>query len=231
VNNCIVGNTADSLGAAIFCEYGSDLNVINSIIWGNYDPRNSFIYLADSSVITITYSNISGGWEGEGNINALPRFRSPNNGDFHLMSTACGDPNDSPCIDTGSPALIDSLLDCSWGLGAQRSDMGAFGGGDSVQVGVDDQDIQVPDQFTLSQNYPNPFNARTTISFSLSEPQQITLTVYDLLGREVKKIVDEYRQSGVHTVTFDASDLASGIHFYRLQAGESVESRRMVLLK
>ena len=89
----------------------------------------------------------------------------------------------------------------------------------------------LPHEFTLSQNYPNPFNASTQITFSLPEPQEVALTVYNLLGRKVETLLDDYQPAGVHHITFDASDLASGIYFYRIQAGETVESKRMVLLK
>ncbi|GAG36858.1 unnamed protein product, partial [marine sediment metagenome] len=61
--------------------------------------------------------------------------------------------------------------------------------------------------------------------------QNVQLTIYDLLGRQVKTLIDEYRHEGVHTVTFDASDLSSGVYFYRLKAGDLVETKRMVLLK
>ncbi len=96
---------------------------------------------------------------------------------------------------------------------------------------VDEEYGRLPNGYSLAQNYPNPFNASTSISFSLLEPQDVKLTVYDLLGREVSTLVDEYRQTGIHHISFDASDLASGIYFYRIQTGESVETRRMVLLK
>ncbi len=89
----------------------------------------------------------------------------------------------------------------------------------------------LPQSPVLLGSYPNPFNATAIISFSLPEPQQVTLKVYNLLGREVETLLDDYRPAGVQHITFDASGLASGIYFYRLQAGESVESRRMVLLK
>jgi hypothetical protein len=89
----------------------------------------------------------------------------------------------------------------------------------------------MPYIFAIAQNYPNPFNASTSISFSLPEPGDVILTVYDLLGREVETLLDDYHPAGTHQITFDASDFASGIYFYRLQAGETVESRRMVLLK
>jgi hypothetical protein len=65
----------------------------------------------------------------------------------------------------------------------------------------------------------------------MPESQQVTLTIYDLLGRQVETLLDEYRQAGVHTVTYDASHLSSGVHFYRLQAGDKLETKRMILLK
>ena len=90
---------------------------------------------------------------------------------------------------------------------------------------------ELPSNFQLDQNYPNPFNASTTISFTIDHPQFVTLKVYDLLGREVRMLVDEDRQAGLHNIIFDATDLSSGIYFYRLQAGDYSESKRMVLLK
>lgn len=101
----------------------------------------------------------------------------------------------------------------------------------------------VPDQFSLSQNYPNPFNPTTTISFYLpAVPAQpgysgfsavsfASLTVYDLLGREVATLVDGVREAGRHTATFDASTLASGVYFYRLNAGTFVQTKKMILTK
>jgi hypothetical protein len=147
------------------------------------------------------------------------------------MSIACGDSADSPCIDAGDPNILDSLLDCSWGLGGARSDMGAYGGGDSLITSIFDEYIPNPGRFMLLQNYPNPFNAQTTIRFILSEPREVQITVFDLLGRQLQTLLDKYRQAGVHTVTFDASHLSSGVYFYRLQAGEMVKIKRMVLLK
>jgi hypothetical protein len=89
----------------------------------------------------------------------------------------------------------------------------------------------LPQNLLLCQNTPNPFNASTTIRFVMPESQQVTLTIYDLLGRQVETLLDEYRQAGVHTVTYDASHLSSGVHFYRLQAGDKLETKRMILLK
>ncbi len=88
-----------------------------------------------------------------------------------------------------------------------------------------------PDKYFLSQNYPNPFNAQTTIQYSLSELSGVTVEIYDLLGRKIKTIIEGDKSAGVHTMAFDASDLSSGVYFYRIQAGDMVETKRMVLIK
>jgi len=127
--------------------------------------------------------------------------------------------------------MVDSLLDCSWGLGTYMSDMGAYGGGDSVIVNVSENNSFLPNKFLLLQNFPNPFNSGTTIRFTIVESMEVKLSIFDLLGREVQTLIDEFRPAGVHTATFDAADLTSGVYFLRLQAGEAFETKRMVLLK
>jgi hypothetical protein len=89
----------------------------------------------------------------------------------------------------------------------------------------------IPGPISLLQNYPNPFNAKTTIEFVITEPQIVRLAVYDLLGQKIETLIENCRPEGVHNVTFDASGLSSGVYFYRLQAGDLVETKRMVLLK
>jgi hypothetical protein len=80
-------------------------------------------------------------------------------------------------------------------------------------------------------NFPNPFNPSTEISFAIPEDQHVTLKVYDMAGREVATLVDEIRTAGIHSVTFNANRIASGMYFYRLQAGSSVQVNKMILLK
>jgi hypothetical protein len=104
-----------------------------------------------------------------------------------------------------------------------------FGGG---TVGIQNQEIDnIPTNFSLSQNYPNPFNPSTTIQFSLPKSGDITLKIYNLLGEEVKTLVNEFKEIGNHTVQFNASNLASGIYFYRLQAESFIQTRKMILIK
>ncbi|GAG74948.1 unnamed protein product, partial [marine sediment metagenome] len=166
-----------------------------------------------------------------GNIDIDPLFRDPENSDYHLMSTECGDPHDSPCIDTGHPDIIDNLLDCSWGLGTILSDMGAYGGGDSVQVGIDERIFQVPDRLTLLQNYPNPFNAVTILNYSLPRSSEITVSIYNLLGQRVATLFQGIQGGGKHTITWDATNFPSGVYFARLKFGELTQNVKMLLLR
>ena len=89
----------------------------------------------------------------------------------------------------------------------------------------------VPVTFSLFQNYPNPFNPTTKIKFSLTSPEMVKLTVYNVLGQKVETLIDQRLASGEYIVDFDGSKLASGVYFYRLQAGKFDETREMVLLK
>ena len=89
----------------------------------------------------------------------------------------------------------------------------------------------IPDRFELNQNYPNPFNATTAISYSLAEPTEVSLKIYDVLGREVIILVDEYKEAGEHRVDFNASGISSGVYFYKINAGNVAETRKMTLLK
>jgi hypothetical protein len=88
-----------------------------------------------------------------------------------------------------------------------------------------------PYDFRLLQNYPNPFNPNTTIKFELPKTSQVNLRVIDILGREVTVLVNERRDAGVHEVKFDGSNLASGVYFYRLQEGDYVASKKMLVVK
>ncbi len=97
-------------------------------------------------------------------------------------------------------------------------------------VGVYDRPV-VAMNFSLHQNYPNPFNPTTIISLQLPSEQHISLKVYDLLGREIRVLVDGMLSGGSHSVQFDGSGLASGVYIYRVVAGDRVESRKMQLLK
>ena len=101
-----------------------------------------------------------------------------------------------------------------------------------------DRAVAVPPGFSLAQNYPNPFNPGTNIGYTVGAVSSqraadswVRLVVYDLLGREVAVLVDGKKQPGSYEVQFDGSGLSSGVYFYRLQAGDFVQTRRLLLLK
>lgn len=96
---------------------------------------------------------------------------------------------------------------------------------------VEDFDDPAPKSFRLLQNYPNPFNPATTIAYTLPENGRVRLSVFDVLGREVAVLVDATKRAGNHQLSFDASALATGLYFYRIDAGAFQQTRRMLLLK
>ena len=88
-----------------------------------------------------------------------------------------------------------------------------------------------PKEFVLLQNYPNPFNPVTVIRYSVPVKDHISLTVYDLLGREVSMLVNDVQSAGSYTIEFNASRLSSGIYFYQLRTGRFSETKKMMMLK
>ena len=108
--------------------------------------------------------------------------------------------------------------------------LGVFREG-GVVMALDESQMESPDRFSLAQNYPNPFNPTTTIRFALARREHVTLKVFDLLGRQVAVLVNGVLNSGEHRIAFNARNLPSGMYIYRLQAGDFVQQRKMILLK
>jgi hypothetical protein len=106
-----------------------------------------------------------------------------------------------------------------------------FGGIDSIRVSVEHVGTTIPQSFSLSQNYPNPFNPTTKIEYAVPTMQKVILRLYDVLGREVRTLVNEQQSPGVYRVEVNAEGMASGVYFYRLEAGPFVQTRRMLVLK
>ena len=97
-------------------------------------------------------------------------------------------------------------------------------------VGQSDNGLN-PKEYSLSNNYPNPFNPATKIEFALPEPGLTKLIIYDLLGKEIARLIDRQMEAGSHRITWNASKYASGIYFYRLTTGKYSETKKMLLLK
>lgn len=101
----------------------------------------------------------------------------------------------------------------------------------NVVVGIDDDNKVLPGKFQLFANYPNPFNPITNIRYDIAATSQVTIKIFDVLGRHIQTLVNEMQSPGQYTVTFNASDLSSGIYFYRIEAGNFVAVKKLMLMK
>jgi len=91
--------------------------------------------------------------------------------------------------------------------------------------------VEIPNHYALKQNYPNPFNPSTTIEYALPKAGNVKLVVYDIMGREVATLVDEFKQAGIYNVQFDASGLSSGVYFYRIETKDFNQTKKMLIIK
>jgi len=115
---------------------------------------------------------------------------------------------------------------------AGTSGGGVFRSVETTTVSVESSMDIAPKNFALSQNYPNPFNPSTIILYSISKSDFVTLIIYDILGREIQTLVNEFQIANTYSVNFDASNLSNGVYFYRLQIGQDfVEAKKMLLIK
>ncbi|MDP3581552.1 MAG: T9SS type A sorting domain-containing protein, partial [Ignavibacteria bacterium] len=106
----------------------------------------------------------------------------------------------------------------------------------NVLTGIESDKETLPSEYSLSQTYPNPFNPETTISYKVQAASKVSLKVFDLLGREVATLVDEYKQAGNYSVTFNVetsymASLPSGVYFYQLRADNFIATKKLVMMK
>ena len=101
---------------------------------------------------------------------------------------------------------------------------------------IRDRDNTIPNEYTLHQNYPNPFNPSTTLRYALPKQSEIKITIYDMIGRKVRTLVNSSQNAGYRSVIWDATDdngkpVSAGIYLYQIQADEYINTKKMVLLK
>jgi hypothetical protein len=246
INNTIAYNSATH-GGGICCNDNSDPIFINNIIWGNTSTDGDQVNFMDiNSDPHFSFCNIQGGKEGfggngagasyfglyESNIDFDPLFKDTTSIDYSLS-------NSSLCIGAGIESI---LVEGVWYYAppfdiegkprpspvGSNPDIGAYENGTPVGV---EQELTNPTDFILYQNYPNPFNPSTTIQYSIPQDGLITLKIYDVLGKELKTLVNENKSTGRYEVKFDASSLASGVYLYQLKVNDFIETKMMMLMK
>ncbi|MBU1935808.1 T9SS type A sorting domain-containing protein [bacterium] len=148
------------------------------------------------------------------NIFLDPMFVDTISGDYHL---AVG----SPCIDAGDPEL-------PYDPDTTIADIGAFY---FDQVSIEEPPAILPLTYALHQNWTNPFNSTTNIRYDVAQISHITLTIYNLLGQQVTRLVDKQHKPGSYIISWNATHLPSGLYFCRMEAGNFVQTRKLVLLK
>ena len=251
INNTITGNEP-SINGALSTDLDNSSLIMNNILWGNSAGLSMpEIDIWAGSPPEIVYCDVEGGWTGMGNINLNPELMDTvlTTGDTLFAILSIG----SPCVDAANPDLIFNDPEdpnnpgyALWpSMGTVRNDMGAYGGPRAISwiiTDVDDESQftnEIPVGFHLSQNYPNPFNPSTTIEFALPTPGFVRLSIFNILGEKVATPVSEDLTAGSYKYEWDATELTSGIYFYRLKAGDPstgsgqgfVETKKMILLR
>ncbi|TKJ41728.1 hypothetical protein CEE37_03940 [candidate division LCP-89 bacterium B3_LCP] len=240
---CTVARNEATTGCQLYANQDSDPFIVNTSFEA-YNQASYTVHLDGCPNADISYCNIfNDNWNylvgGNGpptglgvmvgvtgagdsldtynNVYADPLFADPVAGSYLLGSG-------SPCIDAGDPGYPSEPGD------AGLPDIGRYWAGWVAGV-QKDNGIEQPKEFSLQQNYPNPFNPKTTISYGLPMAGEVQLTVFDISGRLVSELVNGWRDIGVHEVMFEASDLASGLYIYHLDAGDFTASGKMILMK
>jgi hypothetical protein len=196
--------------------------------------------------ITVTRENKGPNWNGNAvvhivnqngadvaNANVTGFFNAPNtdpksgltgsDGNASIDSDKTKTPPSDWCFEVTDVSLSGTVYDASRNVVTSACESGPV-------FKVEEYSV-VPQDYILAQNYPNPFNPTTDISFALPTASHVTLTIYNMLGQQVAVLADGTYGAGQHTVTWDASDQASGIYLYRLTTGETTTARKMLLLK
>jgi photosystem II stability/assembly factor-like uncharacterized protein len=165
-------------------------------------------------------------------VDSLNGFICGSNGDI-LSSSDAGNSwtKQSTHMRTTLSKLYFQNIQTGWVIGPNGLIMKTDNGGGSNISGINNKLNKLPNNFSLSQNYPNPFNPGTIINYSISSRSQVLIRVYNILGKSVLTLVNEKKEPGNYNIYFDGSGLSSGIYFYRIQAGDFSETRKMILLK
>ncbi len=222
-------------------DVSDDTETIPAIPWGlNFMPDNNILF----ACISTDYENNSLGYS-YGKVYLL----NPNNGDeLGIIDVAAWNFDQTGSYNSNGPGNVsgyaspyncdfddmNNVYICSyygWAIDkwSYNSDLPVI---DLVITSVEQDFSQVPSEFMLSQNYPNPFNPTTTISFSVPETSEITLSIYSLTGELISEIINSQTfNSGVYNVSFDATAMASGMYIYKLDNGKQSISKKMTLIK
>lgn len=245
---CIVQSPSGTMFAG--CDLGIYKSIDNGVTW-SATTLTGIDYLMISSIIFDTngdiYASGKGIWRSTNAGNSWEALPSPDNFVFGLALTTGKNLYAATQYKGIFRTSLNSIQWTPFNYGANIKQFGPllldsegflYAGSEGRSVfrsrntttGVDDR-INVLTQYKLGQNYPNPFNPNTAIDYQVANSGNVSIKVYDILGNEVKVLINEYKTAGRYKVNFNASNFASGVYIYKITAGSYIESRKMVLLK
>lgn len=251
INVTISHNETLESSAGAISLFGSinRVSFVNSILMSNETKYGKVLVSPNSrDTLSFEYSNVDTNdvkwievktqmpglkW-GEGNICQDPQFTDPVNSDFTLA-------HNSPCIDSGNPEyLYNDVYDpyrpgyaLRPAMGTCRNDMGAYGGGMKELI---NNSALIPDEYSLLQNYPNPFNSSTTIEFSIPSREDVTITIFNINGQEIRNLLHSKIDPGKYKIFWDGKnnhglEVSSGIYFYNIRSKSFYKTKKMSHIK
>jgi ligand-binding sensor domain-containing protein len=218
--NVVSSMAIDSFGCKWIGTGGGGLVKFDGINWTIYDTSNSM--LPDNNVAAYVVDNSNNIWLGTGS-RGMVKFDGTNWTLFNTTNSGL------PENEVGT-ILIDSYDNKL--IGTNRGGLAVFkeGGITSTDEHLTEA-LTLPSEFILQHNYPNPFNPVTTIEYQLPVAAKVSIKLFDMLGSEIVTLVNETKDAGFYKHQFDGSTLASGTYFFRIQANDFVQTKKMTLLK
>lgn len=227
---------SDSNGTVTFCYFGTHLSNPDTIIASAEGKRDTMFVTLDVPLevelslfsFALTDNNVNLYWSTSSEINNsgfyIERYSKEN------VWIKLGFINGNGTI---SKSVSYSFTDRNLSTGNYKYRLKQidFNGNFNYYELAGEISIGIPDKYNLLQNYPNPFNPVTTINYDLPKEGIVTIIVYDILGRELKTLINELKTAGYHKIIFNADDLASGVYFYRMIAGDFISVKKLVVFK
>jgi hypothetical protein len=235
--NCCDDGTGEYEDFIELYNYGMEAMDIGGFYFTN-NTTGSFLYhITDSSASETTIN--------AGGFLVIWADADPEQGPLHVDFTLSSSGEDIGIYDPNGSAIIEMSFssqgeDTSYGRYPDGADTWQFmnptpGMANTVELSLNNN-IVMPDQYILHQSYPNPFNPVTTLRYDLPENSFVNITIYDMLGKEIKTLINQTQDAGYRSVIWNATNnygkpVSAGIYLYQIQAGEYMQTKKMVLLK
>mgnify|MGYP001196654309 CR=1 FL=1 len=217
------GNLENDISSTVFCITNCSLSLSNTIIWENHGPAVEFSSTSNPNSVSVNYCDVEGGQNGiTTNENGSISWLM---GNVEINPLFCNPDSGDFNLAQNSPCV---------GTGHDGANMGAFDVGCEAILSMEND--LIPLQFIQYQNYPNPFNPVTTLRYDLPEDSFVEITVYDILGNIIKNLINQNENYGYKSVQWNGTNnlgqpVSAGVYLYSIEAGDFRQTKKMILLK